>query len=112
MRLRHRKADGEPFLGCEYFPRCRFVADYDEILQGATQSLRRTIDVQRTHIDRMISKIAALQPPESPSSPSDSLPLKTVLALCHPDKWGDHPIATEMTKQLLALRDQRRRQAS
>ena len=32
--------------------------------------------------------------------------IKTLLLTCHPDRWGgDNPVATELTKGLLALRD-------
>lgn len=45
LRVRRRRADNEPFVGCVGYPACRYTADYDVVLENLhdeVKELRRS----------------------------------------------------------------------
>lgn len=74
-RIQSKRNDGF-FLGCAGYPRCRFTESYDEALQDFLAWLSASLDVD----------------------------LKKLIALAHPDRWPNNPLAHEVTSGLNTLR--------
>jgi ssDNA-binding Zn-finger/Zn-ribbon topoisomerase 1 len=89
LRLRHRRDGQGSFLGCSQYPTCRFTAEYEPILNDLARRLHAA--EARAHVPALFS---------------DSLDraLRNLLGLIHPDRWKDHPLATELAKAVVDLR--------
>ena len=80
LRRIKSKRNDEFFLGCTGYPTCRFTESYDEALQDFFAWLGASLDVD----------------------------LKKLIALSHPDRWPNNPLAHEVTACLNTLRTKTR----
>jgi ssDNA-binding Zn-finger/Zn-ribbon topoisomerase 1 len=83
LRLRQRRDGSGAFLGCEHYPGCRYTAPYDQA------------------IDALAKRLHAAEkgiPAHSVSRAALDRALKHLIAVAHPDRWADHPAATELSK--------------
>jgi ssDNA-binding Zn-finger/Zn-ribbon topoisomerase 1 len=96
LRLRANRRDGDLFVGCSGFPRCRFAEPFDAMTHALAE---RIVDLE----DRLDRALVA-----QPSSPSDVIEkaLRSLIVFAHPDRWPDNPLAHEITVRLTALRDE------
>jgi len=104
--VRHRRNDNQPFVSCSGYPDCRFAANYDEQLQKIHSHISQ---LQQT-IGELRRQLRSQQPrSHEPASRGRDDPLfKQLLFTCHPDKWGNNPIAEELTKLIVSLREKAR----
>lgn len=89
LRVRRRKADGEPFLGCVGWPSCDYTADYD------------------TRHQRLAARVLDLEAQLATATPRPDLAreLRALIAFAHPDRWPRAPdLAHEVTARLTDLR--------
>lgn len=98
LLVRYRRADQQPFLGCSGYPGCTFVGNYD---RAFTESLR-TLTEENTALTQEIRALKAV----APHGASLAAALKRLLFVCHPDRWNNNPVAEELTKEILAFRQQ------
>lgn len=77
IRRIKRKTDNDYFLGCTGYPACRFTDSYDDALSDCLDWIAASLDVD----------------------------LKKLIALAHPDRWPQNPLAHELTVALNALRE-------
>jgi len=81
LTIRHTRADRKPFIGCTDYPGCTYTSSYEIALQTLGRESADT-------------------------SPALAKALTKLAAACHPDRWQGHPVAEEITKQVLELRQQ------
>lgn len=97
--------------------RCADCGDFFDAL-GSWQRLcrgcyaaskRRQEEELRDEIDRLRSENTSLRKRvrEAALKPLDRELLKRVLMLCHPDRHANSALSTQVTKVLLAMRDER-----
>jgi len=95
LTVRKNRRDGTLFLGCDGYPSCRFT----EELVPALEELREQMQV---HIQQqMQSRDVAT----SPTLNEISRRIRKTITAIHPDRWSDHPLAAEVTKELNSLRE-------
>lgn len=109
--LKRRRADGKPFLSCSSYPDCDFTEDYHPELLSYVRSNDHTVAQLREALRQVTAERDDLrrlqQAPPTSSAERQMLvkDLTRLLAVCHPDRWQDSPVATEISKQLIAIRD-------
>lgn len=82
LRVRTRRADGEPFLSCSRFPVCRCAMPYVEGLAEIEDEL----DSLRAEVIRLRGQASAPPPTFSESAATEKL--RALLVRFHPDKRG------------------------
>lgn len=109
--LKRRRADGKPFLSCSDYPQCDFTEDYHPELLHYARSNDHTVAQLREALRQVTAERDDLrrlqQAPPASSAERQMLGkmLTQLLTICHPDRWQDSPVATEITKHLIAVRD-------
>lgn len=89
--VRRRRADGERFVSCVDYPRCRWAGDYDARLDELADEIK--------HLRREARSGAGLDADRE---------LRRLITLAHPDRWHGRPateLAHEITIALVALRE-------
>jgi len=89
LRLRTRHDGQGSFVGCSEYPACKYTADYDAVIHALGKRLYAA--EAREHVPAL-------------SLQSLDRDLRKLVAIVHPDRWQDHPLATELTKAVNALR--------
>ena len=100
LALRHSSRDGQPFLGCTQYPRCRFSARFDDTLQDLADRLARA----EAEIEFLRRQRHPVQAADMVGRHVIDRELRRLAAACHPDRWSGSPVAEEATKQVLDLR--------
>lgn len=97
--LRHRKRDGEPFIACSGFPKCRFAADFHPVLARLSKRITELERELRSERERW---------PATPGRPSGDVDrmLKQLIRIAHPDMNDGHPVAEKLTKELNRMRSE------
>ncbi len=95
LRLRHRRADGRPFIGCDRYPRCDWTSRYD----AREQALAQTLESMRAELDQL--RVKSSHALDGPVSLRD---IRHLVSWGHPDKWPSGCVpAHELGKRLVAL---------
>ena len=89
LRLRTRHDGQGSFVGCSAYPSCTYTAPYDAVLHAL--GTRLAAAEARGHVPAL-------------SLHTLEKDLKRLMAIVHPDKWRDHPLATEVAKHVNAIR--------
>lgn len=103
LRLRRRREDAGLFLGCFRWPACRFAEDYDHT---HTALLERIGDLEAER-DELLDDLAANREGKGAAAALDldlGRELRGLIALAHPDRWPENPLAHEVCSRLTALR--------
>lgn len=90
LRVRRRRADNEPFVGCSGYPSCSYTTDYDVALEQLYDELERS---------------------KHQSGPPVSVrrQLRDLVFRFHPDRAGDSVSSTEVVAAINDLLDQTRK---
>ena len=77
VAVRHRRRDGEPFVGCTGYPLCKWAAPYDAAVQAVAHELAEAQQaLEDKHTD------------DTPRARVTAKDLRQLLAWSHPDKHG------------------------
>src|SRR6266851_3518944 len=97
--LRQNRQTGALFTGCSAYPGCAFTEPHDSRVQtlstGVVQAeaRRQVAEAQAETQRQMAAERATLD-----------RTVRQLIALAHPDRWPDTPLAHELTVALVALR--------
>lgn len=87
-----------------------FKSTYDKALRDSA-SANKTVLLYQQRYNKLLSEWNDLVTrvnrgdySRTPAKQLESMDIKKLLMLCHPDKHGGKPMAEEMTKKLLSLR--------
>jgi ssDNA-binding Zn-finger/Zn-ribbon topoisomerase 1 len=129
LRVRRRRSDGQAFLGCRNYPACRHTQPLppgyavheapdptrEAELLATIARLRQDNRNLNTALERaaeyytktMHELINAQMAAERKRIPAEALhrELTRLIALSHPDKWSDSPIATQLCQEVMKLRE-------
>jgi ssDNA-binding Zn-finger/Zn-ribbon topoisomerase 1 len=123
MVQRTQRTSGKAFYGCRRYPQCKGTLPVRETgqadLPGLDAERVRLLDAlyrERCETTRLAQQVQALRvqverltPAPLASSVERQILVKTLthlLTVVHPDRWQDHPCATELTKHVNTLRNQ------
>src|SRR5712691_183143 len=110
--LRQNRQTGALFTGCSAYPSCAFSEPHDPRVQSpstavvqavpvlATQEAQVQTEAQR---QRAQAQADALRQGAAERATLDRS-VRQLIALAHPDRWPDTPLAHELTVALVALR--------
>ena len=113
--LRQNRQTGALFTGCSAYPSCAFSEPHDPRVQSlstavvqavhvlATQGAQVQTEAQR---QRAQAQADALRQGAAERATLDRS-VRQLIALAHPDRWPDTPLAHEVTVALVALRTTR-----
>jgi len=99
--LRQNRQTGTLFTGCSAYPGCAFSEPHDPRVQtlstGVVQAIHalatQMVQVQTEARRQVVAERATLD-----------RTVRQLIALAHPDRWPDTPLAHELTVALVALR--------
>jgi len=92
LKLRRPRSGGEAFVGCSAFPSCRFAEDFDMRCERMAERIAELeAEVEALAVVPLATGIIAKE-------------LRAVIAVAHPDRWPDNPLAHAVTKELTRLR--------
>jgi ssDNA-binding Zn-finger/Zn-ribbon topoisomerase 1 len=97
LRVRRRRADNEPFVGCSGYPNCSYTTDYDVALEQLHDELEQLHD----ELERVRGHSSA------PASVHRQL--RDLVFRFHPDRAGAAVSTTEVVAALNDLLDQTRK---
>ena len=100
--LRQNRRTGALFTGCSAYPGCAFCEPYDPRVQRLSTGV---VEAVRT----LASQVAQVQAEARQHVAAERATLertvRQLIALAHPDRWPDTPLAHELTVALVALRE-------
>lgn len=102
--VRRRLADGETFLACAGYPRCRWTGAHHEL----EAAIAREVLALRADVDQLRAENEQLRvrPLRAVAVVDVARELRDVIAYAHPDRWrAAGELATGVTARLCALRD-------
>ena len=99
--LRQNRQTATLFTGCSAYPGCAFAEPHDprvqtlatQVTQVQTEARRQVAHAQADAQRHMAAERATLD-----------RTVRQLIALAHPDRWPDTPLAHELTVALVALR--------
>jgi ssDNA-binding Zn-finger/Zn-ribbon topoisomerase 1 len=111
--LRQNRQTGALFTGCSAYPRCAFTEPHDSRVQTlsacvvqAVQTLATQVVQVQTEARRQVAQAqAAAQREVAAERATLDHTVRQLIALAHPDRWPDIPLAHELTVALVALRE-------
>jgi len=94
VSVRRRRADGQPFLGCDGYPSCRWTAPFSEAHQALAD-----------RIAFLESRLASLERDPPPLIGGVTLSdIRSLVSWGHPDRWPNgHVPAHDLGVRLIAL---------
>src|SRR5215470_12690770 len=104
--LRQNRQSGALFTGCSAYPGCAFSEPHDPRVQTLSTGVVRAVEA-------LASQVAQIQAEAQRQAATERATLerrvRQLIALAHPDRWPDTPLAHELTVALVALRERLRR---
>ena len=99
--LRQNRQTGALFTGCSAYPGCAFTEPHDSrvqtlstgLVQARAEARRQVAEAQAESQRQLAAERATLD-----------RTVRQLIALAHPDRWPDTPLAHELTVALVALR--------
>ena len=104
--LRQNRQSGALFTGCSAYPGCTFSEPHDPRVQTLSTGVVRAVEALATQVAR---NQAAAQRQAATERATLERSMRQLIALAHPDRWPDTPLAHELTVALVALRERLRR---
>jgi hypothetical protein len=111
--LRQNRQTGVLFTGCSAYPGCAFAEPHDPRVQTlstavvqAVQTLATQVTQAQTAAQRQVAQAQAeTQQQLTAEREAFRRTVRQLIALAHPDRWPDTPLAHELTVALVALRE-------
>jgi hypothetical protein len=100
--LRQNRQSGALFTGCSAYPGCTFSEPHDPRVQTLSTGVVRAVEALATQVAQ---SQAAAQRHAAAERASLERRVRQLIALAHPDRWPDTPLAHELTVALVALRE-------
>ena len=113
LGLRQNRQTGVLFTGCSAYPSCAFAEPHDPRVQTlsmavvqAVQTLATQVTQAQTAAQRQVAQAQAeTQQQLTAEREAFRRTVRQLIALAHPDRWPDTPLAHELTVALVALRE-------
>ena len=107
--LRQNRQTGVLLTGCSAYPSCAFAEPHDPRVQtlstGAVQALATQVVQAQAEAQRQLAQAQAdAQWHVAAERVTLDRTVRQLIALAHPDRWPDTPLAHELTVALVALR--------
>jgi hypothetical protein len=103
--LRQNRQTGALFTGCSAYPSCAFSEPHDPRVQTLSTGVVRAVQALAT-------QVAQIQAEAQRQAAAERVTLertvRQLIALAHPDRWPNTPLAHELTVALVALRERLR----
>jgi len=111
--LRQNRQTSVLFTGCSAYPGCTFAEPHDPRVQTlstvvvqAVQTLATQVTQAQTAAQRQVAQAQAeTQRQLTAEREAFRRTVRQLIALAHPDRWPDTPLAHELTVALVALRE-------
>ena len=111
--LRQNRYTSELFTGCSAYPACAFTEPHDPRVQtlstGVVQAVHalatQVVQVQTQAQQQLAQAQAAAQQQAAAERATLERTVRQLIALAHPDRWPETPLAHELTVALVALRE-------
>jgi hypothetical protein len=111
--LRQNRQTRALFTGCSAYPSCAFTEPHDPRVQtlgtGVSQAVHalatQVAQVQTAAQRRVTQAQAEAQRQVAAERATLDRTVRQLIALAHPDRWPDTPLAHELTVALVALRE-------
>jgi len=112
LELRQNRRTGVLFTGCSAYPQCAFTEPHDPRVQALSTAVVQAVDV----LARQLAAVQATAQQQVAAAQADTQrqvaaeraalgrTVRQLIALAHPDRWPDTPLAHELTVALVALR--------
>jgi hypothetical protein len=102
LELRQNRRTDVLFTGCSTYPQCTFTEPHDPRVQTLSTAVVQVLQA-------LAQQVAAAQAPAQQQVAAARAALgrtvRQLMALAHPDRWPDTPLAHELTVALVALRE-------
>ena len=111
--LRQNRQTGALFTGCSAYPGCAFTEPHDPRVQTLSTAIIQAIQTLATQVaqaqiaaQRQVAQAQA-ETQRQLTAERETLrrTIRQLIALAHPDRWPDTPLAHELTVALVALRE-------
>ena len=110
--LRQNRQTGALFTGCSAYPGCAFTEPHDarvqtlttEVVQAVQRLAAQVVEAQAEAQRQVAEAQAASQRQLAAERATLDRTVRQLIALAHPDRWPDTPLAHELTGALVALR--------
>src|SRR6266702_3642760 len=110
--LRQNRQTGALFTGCSAYPGCAFTEPHDARVQTLSTGVVQAVQTLATQVVQVQAEarrqVADAQVEAQRQMAAERATLertvRQLIALAHPDRWPDTPLAHELTVALVALR--------
>ena len=110
--LRQNRQTGALFTGCSAYPSCAFSEPHDPRVQSLSTAVVQAVHVLATQVAQVQTEaqrqLAQAQADAQRQVAAERATLertvRQLIALAHPDRWPNTPLAHEVTVALVALR--------
>jgi hypothetical protein len=108
--LRQNRQTDVLFTGCSAYPECAFTEPHDPRVQalstGMVQAVHALATQVQTAAQRQVAQAQAeVQRQVAAERARLERAVRQLIALAHPDRWPETPLAHELTVALVALRE-------
>lgn len=103
--LRQNRQTGALFTGCSAYPSCAFSEPHDPRVQTLSTGVVRAVQALATQVAQIQ---AEAQRQAAAERATLERTVRQLIALAHPDRWPNTPLAHELTVALVALRERLR----
>ena len=103
--LRQNRQTGALFTGCSAYPGCAFTEPHDARVQTLSTGLVQAVQTLATQVVQAQAEAQAESQRQLAAERATlDRTVRQLIALAHPDRWPDTPLAHELTVALVALR--------
>ena len=110
--LRQNRQSATLFTGCSAYPSCTFAEPHDPRVQALSTEVAQAVQALATQVAQVQAEarrqVAHAQTDAQRHLAAERATLnrtvRQLIALAHPDRWPDTPLAHELTVALVALR--------
>ena len=110
--LRQNRQTGALFTGCSAYPGCAFTEPHDarvqtlttEVVQAIQRLAAQVVEAQAQARRQVAEAQAESQRQLAAERATLDRTVRQLIALAHPDRWPETPLAHELTVALVALR--------
>ena len=99
--LRQNRQTGALFTGCSAYPGCAFTEPHDSRVQTLSTGMVQAVQTLATQVGQAQAETQRQMAAERATLDRT---VRQLIALAHPDRWPDTPLAHELTVALVALR--------
>jgi hypothetical protein len=111
--LRQNRQTGTLFTGCSAYPGCAFAEPHDPRVQALSTAVVQAVQTLATQAAQMQTEVqqqlaqaqAEVQQQVAAERATLDRTVRQLIALAHPDRWPETPLAHELTVALVALRE-------